>query len=89
MIMCIRLLVTTAVDYVDVAMLIKKRCFACNKPCATACTKCLCACFCSPDDDGGICAKRNSIVRSEHDKLCKQINLPNVLVEDECVQLLD
>jgi len=76
-------------SFTGISMLIKKRCFACHKPGAMQCTKCLCACFCSLNDDGGICAKRNSIVRSDHDKLCQKIDLSNVVVEDECVQLLD
>jgi len=76
-------------SFTGISMLIKKRCFACHKPGAMQCARCLCACFCSPNEDGGICAKRNSIVRSDHQKLCQKIDLLSVVVEDECVQLLD
>jgi len=73
-------------SFTGISMLIKKRCFACHKPLpgASACTKCLCVCFCADS----ICVKNYSTIRSEHETLCKNIDLTKVVVEKECVQLL-
>mmetsp|Transcript_29593 Transcript_29593/g.62766 ORF Transcript_29593/g.62766 Transcript_29593/m.62766 type:complete len:244 (+) Transcript_29593:79-810(+) len=68
-------------SFLGISILVKKRCFKCNKPGVLQCERCLCACFCSD-----ICKK--SDIGRDHEKLCKQINLSNILVEDECVQLL-
>lgn len=68
-------------SFTGISVLVKKKCFACHKPGALQCTKCLCACFCSD------ACKRSNIGR-EHEKLCNQIKKQNIVVEDGCVQLL-
>ena len=69
-------------SFAGISMLIKSRCFACNRPEAPRCVRCLCACFCSET-----CAELSS-VGIEHQKLCRQIKKSNIVVEDECVQLV-
>jgi hypothetical protein len=68
-------------SFTGISMLIKRRCFACNKPGAPQCKRCLCTSFCSD-----ACERSDS--GRDHEKLCKQIKLSNIVVEDECAQLL-
>lgn len=67
-------------QFAGYSMLVKKRCFVCNKQDAKKCTGCHCACFCSRE-----CQTAGW---SAHSKLCKLIkSTGNVTVESECVQM--
>jgi hypothetical protein len=67
-------------QFVGTSMLVKKRCFVCNKQDAKLCTGCRCACFCSRE-----CQTSGW---SSHSKLCKLVKAtPDVTVESECVQM--
>ena len=68
-------------SFAGISMLVKQRCFACNKPRSAICKGCLCACFCSE-------ACENSDVGKDHRKLCELIDASSIVTEDECVQLL-
>ena len=67
-------------SFAGISMLVKTRCFACNKPGARRCP-CQCACFCSKECEASDCA-------AAHKKVCKLIRASSVTVDDECVQLL-
>lgn len=67
-------------SFAGISMLVKQRCFACNKPGAPRCV-CQCACFCSAECDA-------SDTAVAHKKLCKLIRSGSVQVEDDCVALL-
>ena len=67
-------------SFTGISMLVKTRCFACNKPGARRCA-CQCACFCSKECEASDCA-------AAHKKVCKLIRASSVTVDDECVQLL-
>lgn len=69
-------------SFAGISMLMKNRCFACQSPRAVPCEGCLCACFCSED-----CRVKSDAGR-EHQKLCGRIEKGEIVVEDECVQLL-
>ena len=76
-------------SFTGISMLVKKRCFACHKPLLKgesggACPNCLCVCFCTDSS----CVGRHSAIRSEHETLCKKIDLAKVVVEKESIQLL-
>lgn len=62
-----------------VSVLVKKRCFVCNKPDARMCSACKCACFCSRE-----CQKSGW---AAHKKLCKLIKSSPVVVDEEVVQV--
>ena len=68
-------------SFAGICTLVKRRCFNCHRPGAPQCKDCLCACFCSDE-----C--RNSIIGKEHDVLCKQVDVANVVIEDEVVSLI-
>eukprot|EP00562_Extubocellulus_spinifer_P033152 CAMPEP_0178695614 /NCGR_PEP_ID=MMETSP0699-20121125/8954_1 /TAXON_ID=265572 /ORGANISM="Extubocellulus spinifer, Strain CCMP396" /LENGTH=224 /DNA_ID=CAMNT_0020341333 /DNA_START=10 /DNA_END=685 /DNA_ORIENTATION=- len=68
-------------SFAGISMLVKRRCFACNRPRSAVCKSCLCACFCSE-------ACENSDVGKDHRKLCGLIDTSSIVTEDECVQLL-
>lgn len=69
-------------SFLGIGILVKKRCFKCSKPGVVQCEQCLCACFCSD-----VC--QNSDIGREHQRLCKKIKLSTIMVEDDCVQLLE
>ncbi|VEU39828.1 unnamed protein product [Pseudo-nitzschia multistriata] len=73
-------------SFTGISMLVKKRCFVCHKPLPgnSQCPSCLCACFCTDSS----CINRNSTIRSDHERLCKKIDLTKVVVEKESLQLL-
>mmetsp|Transcript_3721 Transcript_3721/g.7998 ORF Transcript_3721/g.7998 Transcript_3721/m.7998 type:complete len:258 (-) Transcript_3721:1774-2547(-) len=76
-------------SFTGISMLVKKRCFACHKPLLKgesggACPNCLCVCFCVDSS----CVGRHSAIRSDHEILCKKIDLAKVVVEKERIQLL-
>jgi hypothetical protein len=66
-------------QFCGVSMLVKKRCFVCNKPTMMMCTGCQCACFCSKE-----CQTQGW---SGHKKLCKLIKASNITVEEECIEI--
>ena len=68
-------------QFVGISMLVKKRCFVCNKQDAKTCTGCRCACFCSRECQTSGWAS--------HSKLCKLVKASKVgvTVETEVVQL--
>ena len=70
-------------QFCGISMLVKRRCFSCNKPGAPAC-KCACFFFC----DG--CVAGQSQVRVQHTHLCNLIcaSKASVKAEEESVQLL-
>ncbi len=70
-------------QFCGISMLVKRRCFSCNKPGAPAC-KCACFFFC----DG--CVAGQSQVRAQHTHLCDLIcaSKASVKAEEESVQLL-
>jgi len=61
-------------QFCGVSMLVKRRCFVCNRPAAPPCA-CGVACFCSQ-----ACAARGS---DTHSKLCKLVKASGVKVEEE------
>ena len=69
-------------SFSGISMLVKRKCFGCNRPGAPQCKRCLCACFCSD-------ACERSDAGRDHEKLCKRVKLSDIVVEDDCVQLLD
>lgn len=68
-------------SFVGISMLVKKRCFNCHKPGAPRC-QCNCASFCLNS------CKKSDIGR-EHEILCNRIRKSNVIVEEDCLQLLE
>ena len=70
-------------QFCGISMLVKRRCFSCNKPGAPAC-KCACFFFC----DG--CVAGQSQVRVQHNQMCDLIcaSKASVKAEEESVQLL-
>ena len=70
-------------QFCGISMLVKRRCFSCNKPGAPPC-KCACFFFC----DG--CVAGQSQVRVQHTHLCDLIcaSKASVKAEEESVQLL-
>ena len=58
-------------QFVGVSMLVKRRCFVCNKPNSPMCV-CQCACFCSKECEAS--------GRDSHGKLCKLIQASQVVV---------
>jgi hypothetical protein len=66
-------------QFVGISMLVKKRCFCCNKPTALRCRACGCACFCSKE-----CQKS---AWKQHKKLCKAVGVSKPVVDAEVVQL--
>lgn len=74
-------------SFTGISMLVKQRCFACNKPLPgkdTTCPKCRCVCFCND----AICIDRHSDMRTKHMNLCQKIDLSKVVMETENIQLL-
>jgi hypothetical protein len=68
-------------QFVGISMLVKQRCFACNRPGAPKCPGCGIACFCPGD-----CEKDS---RESHKKLCKLVKgSAPVVANEEAVQLL-
>lgn len=66
-------------QFVGVSMLVKRRCFVCNKPNSPMCV-CQCACFCSKECEAS--------GRDSHGKLCTLIQASQVVVaEDEGLDL--
>ena len=66
-------------QFAGISMLVKKRCFVCNRPGASMCV-CQCACFCSKE-----C--KASAVGEAHREVCKLVRASSVTVEDESIQL--
>ena len=68
-------------QFVGICMLVKQRCFVCNRPGAPKCASCGVACFCPGDcEEGG---------REVHKKLCKMVKgSAPVVADEEAVQLL-
>ena len=74
-------------SFTGISMLVKKRCFACHKPLdgKTPCEDGYhCAWFCTDP----MCVQRHSAIRSEYKILGKKIDISKVVVETECLQLL-
>mmetsp|Transcript_15126 Transcript_15126/g.38130 ORF Transcript_15126/g.38130 Transcript_15126/m.38130 type:complete len:247 (+) Transcript_15126:81-821(+) len=73
-------------SFTGISMLIKKRCFACQKPLngETKHEGCLGVFFCTDP----ICAQRHSAIRSDYEVLYQKIDASKAVVEKECVQLL-
>lgn len=68
-------------QFVGISMLVKQRCFVCNRPGAPKCPGCGIACFCRGDCEGG--------ARETHKKLCKLVkDSAPVVADEEAVQLL-
>lgn len=66
-------------QFCGVSMLIKKKCFVCNKTTDLMCKGCNCACFCSKE-----CQTTGWKM---HKKLCKLVQASNVTVEEECLDI--
>jgi len=66
-------------QFVGISMLVKKKCFVCNKPTTLRCTGCQCACFCSKE-----CQTSGW---KGHKKLCKLVKATPPALEEECVEL--
>jgi len=66
-------------QFVGISMLVKKRCFVCNKLAARTCSACKCACFCSKE-----CQMSGW---PAHKDICSRIKASAPMVETECVQL--
>jgi hypothetical protein len=69
-------------QFAGYSMLLKKKCFVCNKDTLLMCTQCKCACFCSKECQ--------TMGWSGHKKLCKLIKKSNIVVanEEENVDML-
>ena len=66
-------------QFCGISMLVKKRCFVCNKAGAKTCTACHCACFCSRE-----CQARGW---EKHKQLCKLVDSSKVVTETECISI--
>lgn len=69
-------------SFAGISMLIKENCFACNKPNSEMCT-CKSAFFCSPT------CRETTEAGKRHTKLCNLIDTSSVIVEKECLQLIE
>jgi hypothetical protein len=68
-------------QFVGYSMLVKKKCFACNKTTNLTCAGCKCACFCSKECQASSFAA--------HKKLCKLIRASNAQTEEESLDLVE
>ena len=66
-------------QFCGISMLVKKKCFVCNKVTSKRCKACHCACFCSRE-----CQVAGW---SQHKRLCKLVSKSNVVVDTETVAL--
>jgi len=68
-------------SFTGISMLVKRRCFACNRPGAPL-SACTCACFCSAE------CEASDIGRLYKANLCKLARAYKVVPEEECVELM-